>query len=156
MKLSWIVVSGPQTEARQALSRLEFIADAFLSVGTPVQQAAPALLALGKNVREQIRRRVNANDALLRQILKDRPEAPVASRDGGWYAVIGLPAGSDDETFALDLLESRGVLIQPGYLYDYDDPVMVLSLLTPEAEFREGAQRIMETLSGPPGRTADG
>jgi hypothetical protein len=147
MKLSWIVVSGPQTEARQALSRLEFIADAFLSVGTPVQQAAPALLALGKNVREQIRRRVNANDALLREILKDRAEAPVASRDGGWYAVIGLPAGNDDETVAMNLLESRGVLIQPGFLYDYDDPVMVLSLLTPEAEFREGAQRIISHLS---------
>ena len=54
MKLSWIAVSGPQPEARQAVERLEFIADAFLSVGTPVQQAAPALLMLGKQVREQI------------------------------------------------------------------------------------------------------
>ncbi|HEY5119440.1 MAG TPA: pyridoxal phosphate-dependent aminotransferase [Anaerolineales bacterium] len=142
MKLSWITVSGPQPEARQALSRLEFIADAFLSVGTPVQQAAPVLLALGKQVREQIRRRIDANDALLREILREYPEAPIAPREGGWYAVINLPAGSDDEEFALSLLENRSTLVQPGFLYDYDDPVIVVSLITPEAEFREGAQRI--------------
>ncbi len=69
LKLSWIVVSGPQPEARQALSRLEFIADAFLSVGTPVQQAASVLLMLGKQVREQIRLRVDRNDGILREIL---------------------------------------------------------------------------------------
>ncbi|MGD0174988.1 MAG: pyridoxal phosphate-dependent aminotransferase [Anaerolineales bacterium] len=146
MKLSWIAVSGPQPEARQALSRLEFIADAFLSVGTPVQQAAPVLMALGKQVREQIRRRINANDALLREILREYPEAPIAPREGGWYAVINLPAGSDDEEFALNLLENRSTLVQPGFLYDYDDPVIVVSLITPEAEFREGAQKIRDGL----------
>jgi len=150
MKLAWIAVSGPQPEARQALSRLEFIADAFLSVGTPVQQAAPALLALGKPVREQIRRRVNANDALLREILKGRPEASIAPREGGWNAVISLPAGSDDEEFSLNLLESRGVLVQPGFLYDYDDPVLVISLLTPPEEFRDGARRIGDCLAATP------
>ena len=150
MKLSWIAVGGPQPEARQALSRLEFIADAFLSVGTPVQQAAPVLLALGKQVREQIRRRVNANDALLRKFLKDRPDAPIACREGGWYAVIGLPAGWDDEEFALHLLRRRDVLVQPGFLYDFDDPVIVISLLTPEKEFREGLQGIKHCLSTSP------
>ncbi len=150
MKLSWIAVSGPQPQMRQAISRLEFIADAFLSVGTPVQQAAPALLALGKNVREQIRRRVNTNDAHLRQMLKESPLATVAPREGGWYAAIGLPAGSDDEEVALNLLESRGVLVQPGFLYNYDDPVIVISLLTPEGEFREGAQRIRDFLAASP------
>lgn len=146
MKLSWITVSGPQPEARQALSRLEFIADAFLSVGTPVQQAAPVLLALGKQVRQQIRRRIDANGALLREILGEYPEAPIAPREGGWYAVINLPAGSDDEEFAIYLLENRSTLVQPGFLYDYDDPVIVVSLITPEAEFREGAQKIRDSL----------
>jgi hypothetical protein len=147
MKLSWIVVSGPEEEKRRALTRLEFIADAFLSVGTPVQQAAPALLALGKMVRGQIQRRVNANDAFLRKTLTANPAAPVAPREGGWYAVVGLPAGSDDEAFALRLLENKNVLVQPGYLYDYDDPVIVVSLLAPEADFREGAQRIRDSLA---------
>jgi aspartate/methionine/tyrosine aminotransferase len=148
MKLSWITVSGPQPEARQALSRLEFIADAFLSVGTPVQQAAPVLLALGKRVREQIRRRVNANDALLREILGDIPGTSIGAREGGWYAVVGLPSGTDDEKFALDLLENRDVLSQPGFLYDYEDPVIVVSLLTTSEEFREGVTRIAQSLSG--------
>jgi alanine-synthesizing transaminase len=147
MKLSWIVVSGPEAEARGALSRLEFIADAFLSVGTPVQQAAPRWIALGKTVRNQIRRRVNANDAHLREILHAVPGATVGAREGGWYAVIGLPAGTSDEDFTLQLLERRDVLVQPGFLYDFDDPVIVVSLLTPEDVFREGAQRIMACLA---------
>jgi len=150
MKLSWITVSGPQPETRQALSRLEFIADAFLSVGTPVQQAAPVLLALGKQVREQIRRRINANDALLREILGDIPGTSIGAREGGWYAVIGLPDGCDDEEFALHLLKRRNVLVQPGFLYDYDEPVIVVSLLTPEKEFREGMQGIKHCLSASP------
>ena len=150
MKLGWIAVSGPEPETRRALSRLEFIADAFLSVGTPVQQAAPALLALGTKVREQIRRRANANDARLREILGGIPGTSIGAREGGWYAVISLPSGADDEEFALNLLESRDVLVQPGFLYDFDDPVIVISLLTPEGEFREGAQRMISSLAALP------
>jgi alanine-synthesizing transaminase len=150
MKLSWIAVSGPEAEARRALSRLEFIADAFLSVGTPVQQSAPALLALGATVRNRIRRRVNANDARLHEILGGIPGISIGAREGGWYAVIGLPSGADDEKFALDLLESRDVLVQPGFLYDFDDPVIVISLLAPEGEFREGMQRLIGSLANLP------
>jgi aspartate/methionine/tyrosine aminotransferase len=150
MKLGWIAVSGPEGEARRALTRLEFIADAFLSVGTPVQQAAPALLVLGTKVREQIRRRANANDARFREILGGIPGTSIGAREGGWYVAVGLPPGMDDEEFALKLLESRDVLVQPGFLYDFDDPVIIISLLTPEGEFREGVQRIIGSLAASP------
>jgi alanine-synthesizing transaminase len=149
LKLSWIAVGGPETEARHALSRLEFIADAFLSVGTPVQQAAPALLALGHAVREQIRRRVNANDACLRESLGAIPGMSIGARDGGWYGVVGLPAGKDDEEFAVNLLNAEDVIVQPGYLFDFDDSQsVILSLLTPPAVFQEGLRRIVEFQSG--------
>src|SRR4029077_5343906 len=60
MKLAWIAVSGPAPERTEALARLEVIADAYLSVGTPVQLAAPALLAMHAAFQAQAMARVRA------------------------------------------------------------------------------------------------
>jgi len=39
------------------------------------------------------------------------------------------------------------VLVQPGFFYDFEtEPVLVLSLLTPEAEFSEGVRRLRARL----------
>jgi len=150
MKLAWIAVSGPEEETRDALLRLEFIADAFLSVGTPVQQAAPALLALGAQVREQIRRRVNLNEDTMKGTLGNHPGATIFPRDGGWYAVIGLPSGMDDEEFSLNLLNTQKVVVQPGYLFDFENAqAVIVSLLTPADLFNEGVKRISAFLQKP-------
>src|SRR5579864_8683557 len=45
LKLGWIVAGGPEAARREAVQHLELIADTYLSVGTPVQWAAAALLA---------------------------------------------------------------------------------------------------------------
>ncbi|MGB7539690.1 MAG: pyridoxal phosphate-dependent aminotransferase, partial [Anaerolineales bacterium] len=149
MKLAWIAVSGPERDTREALARLEFIADAFLSVGTPVQQAAPVLLALGAQVREQIHRRLDQNEAALKEILGAVPGVTLFPRDGGWYSVVGLPAGADDEEFALRLLIEESVIVQPGYMFDMEDPqAAIVSLLTPREVFQEGLRRIVEFQSG--------
>ena len=42
MKLGWIVIAGPAAARAEARDKLEWIADTYLSVSTPVQQAAPA------------------------------------------------------------------------------------------------------------------
>jgi alanine-synthesizing transaminase len=146
MKLAWIVASGPDAAVRDSLSRLEYIADAFLTVGTPVQQAASTLLASGTCVRDQIHRRVDFNEERLEDILRGVPGAALFPREGGWYAVIGISPEPDDEAFALELLEDQDVLVQPGFLYDYEIPVIVISLLTEEEIFDEGARRIVEML----------
>jgi alanine-synthesizing transaminase len=147
MKLAWIAASGPERDVREALARLEFIADAYLTVGTPVQQAAPALLALGAGLREQIRLRINRNEESLGRILGGAAGVTLFPRDGGWYAVIGLPPGMEDEDFALRVLEEQGVIVQPGYLFDFDNPqVVIVSLLTPEHRFAAGAERIRTAL----------
>jgi alanine-synthesizing transaminase len=147
MKLAWIAVGGPPREKRRALARLEFIADAFLSVGTPVQQAAPALLGLGAGIREQIRSRVDQNEETLKMTLGDTAGVRLYPRDGGWYAVVGLPDGLQDEAFALRLLKEQSVIVQPGYLFDMEDvQAAVLSLLTLPEIFAEGAGRISQTL----------
>jgi aspartate/methionine/tyrosine aminotransferase len=143
MKLGWIAVGGPERDVREALNRLEFIADAFLTVGTPVQQAAPILLDLGTRIREQIRLRVDENEETLQDILGDVPGVTIFPRDGGWYSVIGLPAGVEDEEFAIRLLKEQSVIIQPGYLFDMEDvQTAILSLLTPTDLFQEGVNRM--------------
>ncbi|MBN2085505.1 MAG: pyridoxal phosphate-dependent aminotransferase [Anaerolineales bacterium] len=143
MKLAWIAVSGPERDTREALARLEFIADAFLSVGTPVQRAAPVLLDLGAQVREQIRQRVDANEENLKKILGGVPGVTLFPRDGGWYSVVELPAEMDDEGFAIRLLMEQSVIVQPGYMFDMEDAqAVIVSLLAPPEMFQEGIARI--------------
>src|SRR4029453_11033771 len=43
LKLAWIAASGPEAAVREAMARLEVIADTYLSVSTPVQLALPEL-----------------------------------------------------------------------------------------------------------------
>src|SRR5262249_35197142 len=61
MKLGWIVANQAE-----AMEKLEWIADTYLSVSTPVQCAAPRLLAAGEMVQRQIRERTAANLASAR------------------------------------------------------------------------------------------
>jgi alanine-synthesizing transaminase len=139
MKLGWIVASGPGHEA--ALDRLELIADTYLSVATPVQIALPRLLDASVAVRSQITKRTQANLALLKTI------AQPMHVEGGWYAILQVPRTKSEEEWALDLLDRRDVLVQPGYYFDFEsEAFLVLSLLTPPEIFAEGIERIMEEL----------
>ena len=147
MKLAWIAAGGPEEAVRTAMAHLEFINDAFLTAGTPVQQATPELLALGTRIREGIRRRVDRNGKTLRRILGGAEGATLFERDGGWYAVVGLPPGTEDEEFSLRLLEQRDVIVQPGYLFDFDEvQTIVLSLLTESERFSAGVEKIRAAL----------
>ena len=67
--------------------------------------------------------------------------------EGGWYAVIRMPATLTDEEWTLRALE-RGVVVQPGYFFDFDrEPHLIVSLLTPEATLTEGAERLASLVS---------
>ena len=141
-KLGWIQVSGPGK--REALEALELIADNFLSVATPVQVALPDLLRIAPRIRESISRRTRANLHTLRAAMPSA--AQVLPVEGGWSAVIRVPRIMSDEDFALALLD-RGVIVQPGYFFDFPyDGYIVLSLLTPEEIFSEGVKRIASAL----------
>jgi hypothetical protein len=147
VKLAWVQVSGPEGPAREAGERLEFIADAYLSVSTPVQQAAPALLRGRGAIQAQIRRRLAENDGFLRQRSAGVPLCRVLKREGGWYAVLALAERAPDEDLALRLLERDGVLVHPGYFYDFpSEGFLVVSLLTPVEVFREGVERVLARL----------
>ena len=134
IKLGWMVVNRPE-----AMARLEFIADTYLSVSTPVQWAAAGLLALRESIQGQIRARLRHNlQTLQAQFGPDSPMR-VLHVEGGWYAVVQVPRIRSEEEWTLDLLERNQVLVQPGFFYDFEgEAFLVVSLLTPETVFSEG------------------
>ena len=142
-KLGWIRVSGPGKD--KALAALELIADNYLSVATPVQVALPELLALAPRIRERIGERTRRNLAQLRRAAP--PSATVLPVEGGWSAVVRIPTTDSDEDFAVRLIEEQGVVVHPGYFFDFStDGFIVLSLLTAPAIFDEGVRRLMQAL----------
>jgi aspartate/methionine/tyrosine aminotransferase len=146
MKLGWILVSGPESLRQEAFEKLEWIADTYLSVGTPVQCAAEQLLTAGDQVQQQIRTRCAANLATLRSALRGTP-ATVLAVEGGWYATIQVPHTKSEEDWTLDLLGQHDVLLQPGYFYDFSsESFLIASLLTAPEIFQEGIRRLAESI----------
>src|SRR5687768_3054750 len=113
LKLGWIAVSGPAAARDEALARLELVADTFLSVGTPVQRAAPAILARAEALQQPIRARTAANLSELRRALAGSA-ASVLDVEGGWSAIVQVPSTRSEEEWALLLLERDRVLVHPG------------------------------------------
>jgi aspartate/methionine/tyrosine aminotransferase len=145
-KLGWIRISGPGKS--EAIAALELIADNFLSVAIPVQVALPELLAIAPRIRDAIQKRTSANLAALQAAIANYAAATVLPVEGGWSAVIRLPRIESDEAFALRLIEEHGVVIHPGYFFDFDaDGYIVVSLLTETQIFNEGIARIIAARS---------
>ncbi len=144
MKAAWIVATGPERE--QSLARLEVIADTFLSMNAPVQCALPAWLEGRKAIQGQIRQRVRRNLAELDRKLERLPTVDRLALEGGWYAVLRIPALEPDERTVLELLE-RGVWVHPGYFFGMPEAGwLVVSLLGPEAEFSHGIAQLAKFL----------
>jgi aspartate/methionine/tyrosine aminotransferase len=143
MKLGWIVCSGPEPLRREAMDKLEWIADTFLSVGTPVQCAAARLLDAGEEVQRQIRQRTAQNLAVARQILHGSAVS-LLTVEGGWYVTLQVPRIRSEEEWVIELLSHRDVLVQPGFFYDFEgEAFLVVSLLTSPEIFREGMTRLL-------------
>jgi aspartate/methionine/tyrosine aminotransferase len=147
LKLGWIAASGPARRLGAALERLDLVADAFLSVATPVQAGLADLLGLAPTVRAQIRARVAANRARLASLAAGSP-CRVLPAEGGWYAVLEAPRLRDEEALVLALLEQDDVLVHPGFFFDFPrEAFLVVSLLPPTAVFAHGAERVVARAS---------
>jgi alanine-synthesizing transaminase len=148
MKAAWIAAFGPEELLQAAMARLEVIADTFLSMNAPVQHAMPYLLANRIAVQQQILQRVADNLLELDRRLGD---APVVSRlqiEGGWYAVLRVPALMSGDALAIDLMERERVVVHPGHFYGFDgDGWIVLSLLPRVSEFAEGVRRLLRSIA---------
>jgi hypothetical protein len=142
LKVSWLAVGGHPGHVREALSRLELIADTYLSVATPTQLALPRLLARQGVVTATIAERTRSCLDTLEATLAGSP-ATVLRVEGGWYAVVRLPDTKSEVDWVLEFLQQDGVLVHPGWFYDFTtEPFVVLSLLTPRGTFAEGARRL--------------
>jgi alanine-synthesizing transaminase len=148
MKIAWIAANGPQPLLSDAMNRLEVIADTYLSMNAPVQWAVPVMLEERHSIQSQLLRRIVANLALLDLQLASQELCRRLQVEGGWYAVLRVPAASSDEELAIALLRGTGVLVQPGHFYDFAaEGYLVISLITPGDEFAEGIRRLLEFIA---------
>lgn len=148
MKLSWIVISGPEEVCEEAKDKLEIITDTYLSVGTPVQHAVGDLLSGREHVRQQIIDRITKNYCLLKSVTVNTNLMDLFKTEGGWYSVVKINKNIDEEAMVYDLLNLKDVYIHPGYFFDFTgEGYIVLSLLTSAEIFEEGIKRILEFLT---------
>jgi len=148
MKFAWIAVSGQEKLAQDAMDRLEVIADTYLSVSTPVQLAAPALLGQRGAIQPQLMARLQTNLCELDQQLERNHTCSRLDVQGGWYAVLRVPAIQPDEDLAIALLRERSVLVHPGHFYDFpNDGYLVLSLISEPRVFAQGISRILRGIN---------
>jgi alanine-synthesizing transaminase len=144
MKVGWLAASGPENLVRDAMARLEVIADTYLSLSAPIQHAVPALLAQRKALQLQLISRVESNLQILDAQLAKQDLVSRLDLEGGWYAVLRVPAVQSDEELAIALLDRCSVAVHPGHFYDFSgEGVLVLSLLAPLEQFKEGLWRLL-------------
>jgi hypothetical protein len=142
MKLGWIAVAGPASARGEALAGLEWIADLFLSVSTPVQLALPRLLAGRHAWQARVRERIAVNIARLEQAVAREPRLEWLAGEGGWVTVLRVPRRLSEEEWVLELL-NRDVVAHPGQFYDFDrEAFLVVSLIVTPADFDAGLSRI--------------
>jgi aspartate/methionine/tyrosine aminotransferase len=147
MKVAWMATSGPPDHVDAALPRLEVIADTFLSMNAPLGLAAPVLLEQRKNFQSLLLDRLRANLEELDRELAKQSKTTRLELDGGWYVVLRVPVAQTDEELAIDLLRKCAVLVHPGHFYDFPaDGYLIVSLITPTDQFRDGIRRILEVV----------
>jgi alanine-synthesizing transaminase len=140
MKVGWIAGFGPEGVRREALGRLEVVADTFLSMSAPVQMALPSWLAGRRGIQGQILERVRGN---LR--VAQRSGVEVLRVEAGWSAILRLAQVGGD--MAGRLLREAGVVVHPGEFYGIaEGGRVVVSLLGASAEFAEGMERVTRVI----------
>lgn len=146
MKLGWVYVSGPERLRREALERLEWIADAYLPVSAPVQYAAREWLDAGRGIQGAIRGRCEESLGALREAAGRVSGVRLMEPDGGWGAVLEAPRVRTDEEWAI-ALAGLGYLMQPGYFYDFErEGRLVVSLLAEPGRLEEGVEAMASLL----------
>lgn len=148
MKLAWIVASGPDEQVADALARMEVIADTYLSMNAPIQLAAPVLLQQRHSIQPQLMERVHTNLGELDRGLSRQKSCRRLEIEGGWYAVLRVPATQSDEDLAVEILHKLSVLVHPGHFYDFSsDGYLIVSLIPPPENFRHGITQILKLLN---------
>jgi alanine-synthesizing transaminase len=144
MKAAWLVASGPEPLKKQAVERIEVIADTYLSMNAPIQLALPIFLEQRHGFQKQVLTRVRRNVGELDRQLMLRKMCSRLEIEGGWYAVVRVPATRSDDDLAVDLLTKKGIYVHPGHFYDFaTDGYLIVSLIMPERDFAEGCRQML-------------
>jgi len=145
MKLSWIALGGSEARRPEAMARLELIADTYLCLSTPVQAALSELLAIGAAQRAAIKKRIAENITALSSALEAVGAVTLIPAQGGWTALLRVPALQSEEELVVSLVQEAGVLVHPGYFFDFEsEAILVLSLLVEPSIFSEGLSRLLD------------
>lgn len=143
MKLSWIVISGPEDLVDQSRKRLEVIADTYLSVNTPVQNALKRWLPLSDKIQKNVMRRIQGNLDFLKKNVQGT-SCQLLRAEGGWYAVLRIPNILSEEEWTLKFLKEDHVFIHPGYFFDFEQEAFMVASLLPRAKvFQRGVERVL-------------
>jgi alanine-synthesizing transaminase len=144
MKVGWIAVNGPREFRKEAEERLELIADTYLSMNAPLQLALPALLEEREHIQTQLCARIQRNLTVLDRAIANQNLVSRLELQGGWYAVLRVPATCSDEELAIEMIRQYELVLHPGHFYDFPgDGYLVVSLITPEDQFSEGIARLL-------------
>ena len=109
-----------------------------------MQVALPSLLASGAEIRTAIQQRIRRNLQHVRDAVLRHPACELLLTEGGWSAVVRVPAIRSEERLVLDLLERERVLVHPGYFFDFPhEAYVVVSLLPREDVFAEAIERTL-------------
>ena len=138
MKVGWLACFGPEQEKREALARLEVVADTFLSMNAPAQHALPIWLAGRESIQRQIVSRVQGNLAIL-----EASGVAVLPVEAGWNAVLRVPQKLGSADLAETLVREAGVVVHPGSFYGLaGHHCIVVSLIGPSVDFVEGIEAL--------------
>ncbi len=144
VKLAWMAVSGPDGDVRQVLEHMAIVLDTYLSVSTPAQIALSALVSAGETIRSSIAGRLRTNLDVLGREVRREPSMTLLEPHGGWSAVLRVPAIDTEERIVVDLVTTTGVLVHPGYFFDFaDEAFLVVSLLPAPDVFEDGVSRLV-------------
>jgi aspartate/methionine/tyrosine aminotransferase len=144
VKLGWMAVAGPDRKVDPVMQAYEMIADTYLSVSTPVQVAAPSLIVRGAEIRAQIASRVRRNLDALAAAAAAAPAVTLLPVEGGWSAVLRVPAYRSEEALVIELLVQDHVLVHPGFFFDFEhEAFVVVSLLVEPARFDAGVASVL-------------
>ena len=142
LKLGWMALSG--SASTRYGERLALLNDTFLGANSLTQFMLPALFQQGWGFVEGMRARVRGNFDLALRMLARHPRMRAQAPDGGYNLLIDVLGETDEEALVLHLLE-RGVLVHPGYFFDFPhEAFLVVSLLPEPGVFFEGARRMLE------------
>jgi alanine-synthesizing transaminase len=147
VKLGWIAIGGTPSHQAAARETLELIADTYLSVSTPVQTSAASLIASGAGMRAQILARAGRNLDSLATVVSRHPALNLLTPEGGWSAIVRVPAVGTEEDLVVSLAEDEGVLVHPGYFFDFaHEAFLVVSLIVPPDEFDAGVAAVARAI----------